>query len=118
MDDVKAEVKQKRVVGGRKLVMRDDETKLGDRDEWFIYRVEGWSKHGWQSLKVIRYAKGPKNLWQLGYKAGRMARNKDLKLLTEHHPVIANWVLTLMMDLEISEIYGSGKSEMGRYGEG
>jgi hypothetical protein len=92
MEKDKAKVK-KRVVGGRKLTMRDDEVKLADRDEWFLYRVEGWSRHGWDSLKLFRYAKGPKNLWQLGHKDGRMARNKDLKLLTEHHPVIAEWVL-------------------------
>jgi hypothetical protein len=92
MEKVKAEVKT-RVVGGRKLNMRDDEVKLADRDEWFLYRVEGWSRHGWDSLKLLRYAKGPKNLWQLGHKDGRMARNKDLKLLTEHHPEIADWVL-------------------------
>lgn len=84
-----------RVVGGRRLVMRDDETKLGTQDEWFLYRIEGWSRHGWDSLKLYRYVKGPKNLWQLGVslKDKRYARNKDLKLLTEHYPQIAEWVL-------------------------
>jgi hypothetical protein len=99
MSEGNVKVKQTRVVGGRKLVIREDETKLGDRDEWFLYRIEGWSKHGWQSLKLFRFAKGPKNLWQIGYRDGRLARNKDAKLLGEHHPEVAEWVVGLMNDL-------------------
>ena len=88
MDKIKT-----RKVGARPLVVRDDETFLGRREEWMLVRIEGWSIHGWDSIKLFRHAQGPKNLWQLGVKAGRFAHNRDLRLLQEHFPEIADWVL-------------------------
>lgn len=88
MDKIKT-----RKVGARRLVVRDDETFLGRREEWLLVRIEGWSVHGWDSVKLFRDAQGPKNLWQLGVKAGRFAHNRDLRLLQEHFPEIVEWVL-------------------------
>jgi len=82
-----------RQVGSRLLVVRDDETALGRNGDWLLVRIEGWSKEGWSSLKLYRHAVGRKNVWAFGVKAGIAARNRDAKLLVEHHPQIMDWVL-------------------------
>lgn len=90
------EVKQrKRKVGARMLVARDDEIVIARNGEWTLVRVDGWSTSQWMSLKLFRNAQAPKNLWQLGInsKGTRFAQNRDIRLLQEHHPDIAEWVL-------------------------
>jgi hypothetical protein len=83
---------KKRKVGYRTVIRRPDETVLGRHKEWLLLRLDGWCRDGWLSLKLLRDRRGPKNVWMLGARADRMARNRDLKLLTEHHPDIAAWV--------------------------
>lgn len=85
-----------RVVGGRKITRRPDETVLARQREWMLLRVEGWCHGEWASLKLIRDRRGPKNVWQLGTNGERMARNRDLALLVEHHPQIADWVRSIV----------------------
>lgn len=84
-----------RKVGSRKLVVRDDETVLGTRGEWLLVKIEGWTTSSWMSLKLFRHAEAPKNLWQVGVSTDgkRFAQNRDIRLLQEHHPEIAEWVL-------------------------
>lgn len=84
-----------RKVGARRLVVREDETVLGRQGEWLLVRIEGWSNSDWTSLKLFRHAEAPKNLWQLGVnaKGTRFAHNRDVRLLQEHHPEVAEWVL-------------------------
>ncbi len=84
--------RQRRKVGNRSLMKRADEVELGVNGVWTLVKVEGWCQHGWTSMKLFRDDVGPKNLWQVGFKDGRLARNKDAGLLSEHHPEIAAWV--------------------------
>lgn len=84
--------RQYRKVGNRKLVRRQDEVELGVDGVWTLVKVEGWCQHGWTSMKLFCDLPGPKNLWQVGFKDGRLARNKDAGLLGEHHPEIIVWV--------------------------
>ena len=84
--------RQYRKAGNRKLIRRQDEVELGFRDEWTLVKVEGWCQAGWTSLKLFRDEVGPKNLWQVGFKDGRFARNKDAGLLGDHHPEVLEWV--------------------------
>jgi hypothetical protein len=88
------EPSQVRKVGRRIVARRPDETVLGRHKEWLLVSIDGWSANGWTSLKLFRDRIGPKNVWCLGAKEGRLARNKDAGLLTEHHPEILEWVLT------------------------
>ena len=81
-----------RKAGNRKLVRRADEVELGSKDEWVLVKVTGWCQQGWTSMKLFRDEVGPKNLWQVGFKDGRFARNKDAGLLGEHHPEVLEWV--------------------------
>lgn len=82
-----------RIVGGKHLTVRDDETFVGRRDEWLLIRIEGWCTSEWISLKLFRNEEGPKNLWQIGINKEftRFAQNRDIRLLQEHHPEIADW---------------------------
>ena len=84
--------KRFRKIGNRRLLMRPDEIVVASRGVWTLVEVGEWSQAGWISLKLFRDAIGPKNLWQLGYKDGRLARNKGAALLQDHYPDMIDWV--------------------------
>lgn len=81
-----------RKVGNRKLLVRPDEVEVATNGVWTLVEVGEWCQAGWTSLKLFRDEVGPKNLWQVGYKDGRLARNKGANLLQEHHPHMIEWV--------------------------
>lgn len=91
-EEVAMRGRQRRKVGNRSLMKRADEVDLGVNGVWTLVKVEGWCQHGWTSMKLFCDQPGPKNLWQVGFKDGRLARNKDAGLLSEHHPEISAWV--------------------------
>ena len=91
-EEVAMRGRQRRKVGNRSLVKRVDEVDLGVNGVWTLVKVEGWCQSGWTSMKLFCDLPGPKNLWQVGFKDGRLARNKDAGLLGEHHPEIIVWV--------------------------
>jgi hypothetical protein len=91
-EEVAMRGRQRRKVGNRSLVKRVDEVELGVDGVWTLVKVEGWCQSGWTSMKLFRDEVGPKNLWQVGFKDGRLARNKDAGLLGEHHPEVVVWV--------------------------
>jgi len=91
-EEVAMRGRQRRKVGNRSLVKRVDEVDLGVNGVWTLVKVEGWCQSGWTSMKLFCDLPGPKNLWQVGFKDGRLARNKDAGLLSEHHPEVVVWV--------------------------
>jgi hypothetical protein len=82
-----------RKFGNRKLKVREDDVQIAARDEWVLVKVTAWCQNGWTSLKLYRDAVGPKNLWQIGVKGDRVARNKDAGLLSVHHPDVIEWIV-------------------------
>jgi len=87
-----------RSVGNRNLLWREDEVELGEMGAWILVMVESWCQNGWTSLKLFLNEAGPKNLWQVGYKNGRLARNKDAALLQAHHPEVIDWIISTTKD--------------------
>jgi hypothetical protein len=75
-----------RMVGGKRFVMQPGEEVIGQWGKWIVVNVPEWGRDGWDSLKIFRDVKGPKNLWQIGFKNGRPARNGAKRLLEEYYP--------------------------------
>ena len=89
-----------RVVGGRRFIQQPGEVIIGQMGEWFVVQVPHWSKDGWVSCKIFRDMKGPKNLWQVGFKGGRAARNRSSRLLKEHYPGVLEQVAAVVSEWE------------------
>ena len=75
------------------LLMREDEVSIVEDGPWEIVIVAGWCKDGWASCKVFYHQPAPKNLFQIGVKDGRAARNIGSRMLQEYHPGILQWVV-------------------------
>jgi hypothetical protein len=102
-----------RKVGSRKLVVRDDETFVGRQGDWLLVKIEGWSNPDWVSLKLFRHVQGPKNLWQVGVSTNRkrFAQTRDARLLQDHHPEIADWVLDVVVQSLARQHHGTTAQE-------
>jgi len=85
-----------RLVGGVKLTRRSSERMIARDGDWILIEVAEWSKGGWTSCQLYLDRKAKKNMWQVGVKNGRSAKNRSVKLLEEHHPDRLQWVLDVL----------------------
>jgi hypothetical protein len=71
--------------------------RVKHHEEWTLYEVSRLSLNGWKSLHLKRSGLGaPKTSWWLGWNGERLARNRDLALLAEHHGDVLNWVYKVL----------------------
>jgi hypothetical protein len=100
------------------VVLRPDETVLGEDGDWRISKVEEWSKDGWSSLKVFHDKIGArKNVYTFGVRYGSFARNRDAKLLFEKFPEVMMWVLKVVGSRRVAS-GAAGKAAGEGYGVG
>jgi hypothetical protein len=81
-----------KVVGGRRLVVHDDEVEIGAHGNWRLVECPAYSKDGWKSLKLYLDEIAPKNVWRIGVRKGKMSRCYDAGLLMAHSPSLADWI--------------------------
>jgi hypothetical protein len=53
----------------------------------------------WRNFKLVR-AEGPKRNWWLGWNGQRLADGRDRLKLTEHHPEIEQWLMSVLRTIQ------------------
>lgn len=83
--------------GKRVILRRDDDKPIAKLKRWLLVEVEDWSKDNWISLKLVYLGQARKNVYYLGWKTDRMARNRDKAILDVERPEIAEWITESMI---------------------
>jgi hypothetical protein len=96
--------KQARAVDDKGQWFRHPDRPLTFIAEWRGgYKLyERHSSNEWRTLKLIRLGAPRdqrKRNWWLGWNGERLADNADARLLAEHHPRLARWVITTLQTI-------------------
>lgn len=87
-----------RLIGRKAFTKLPTEIEIAATSGWLLVEVAEWSKNGWTSLKLFNLKRARKQLYQVGYKDGRMAKNQSMKLLTEKYPLLEKWIIENVED--------------------